>query len=81
MERFLKQFRIMLGDKVLDVLAIQETKLINFNSDSEFFIHGFDLIRRDRIADGGGGVCFYVKASINVSVCNDLNIADLENLC
>ena len=57
----------MLDDKFLDVLAIQETKLINSNSDSEFFIPGFDLIRRDRINDGGGGVCFYVISSINFS--------------
>lgn len=32
-------------------------------------------------SDGGGGVCFFVKSSINFSVRNDWNIADLENLC
>ena len=41
----------------------------------------FNLVRRDRISDGGGGVCFYIKSSINFSVRNDLNIAHLENLC
>ena len=71
----------MLDDKFLDVLAIQETKLNNSHRDSEFYIPGFDLVRRDRISDGGGGVCFYIKSSINFCVRNDLNIADLENLC
>ena len=75
------EVRILLDDKFLDVLAIQETKLNNSHRDSEFYIPGFDLVRRDRISDGGGGVCFYIKSSINFSVRNDLNIADLENLC
>ena len=50
---------ILLDDKFLDVLAIHETKLNNSQRDSEFYIPGFDLVRRDRISDGGGGVCFY----------------------
>ena len=73
--------RILLDDKFLDVLAIQGTKLNSYHKDSEFHISGFDLVRRDRISDGGGGVCFYIKSSINFSVRNDLNIADLENVC
>ena len=74
------EVRILLNDKFLDVLAIQETKLNNSHRDSEFYIPGFDLLRRDRISDGGAGVCFYIKSTINFSVRNDLNIADLENL-
>ena len=61
------------------MLAIQEAKLNNSHRDSEFYIPRFDLVRRDRISDGGGGVCFYIKSSINFSVRNDLNIADVEN--
>ena len=74
------EIRILLNDKFLDVLAIQETKLNNSHRDSEFYIPRFDLVRRDRISDGDGGVCFYIKSSINFSVRNDLNIADLENV-
>ena len=33
------------------------------------------------VRDGGSGVCFFVKSSINFSVRNDINKADLENLC
>ena len=46
------------------MLAIQETKLNNSNRDSEFYIPGFFLVRRERISDGGGVVCFYIKSSI-----------------
>ena len=62
------EVRILLDDKFLDVLAIQETKLNNSQRDFEFYIPGFDLVRRDRITDGSGGVCFYIKSSINFSV-------------
>ena len=75
------EVRILLDDKFFDVLAIQETKLNNSQRDSEFYIPRFDLVRRDRISDGGGGVCLYIKSSITFSVRNGLNIADLENLC
>ena len=75
------EVRILLDDKFLDLLAVQETKLNSSHRGSEFYFPGFDLVRRDRISDSGGGVCFYIKSSINFSVRNDLNIADLENLC
>ena len=75
------EVRILPDDKFLDLLAVQETKLNSSHRGSEFYFPGFDLVRRDRISDSGGGVCFYIKSSINFSVRNDLNIADLENLC
>ena len=58
------EVRILQDNKFLGVLAIQETKLNNSDTDSEFYIPGFDLIRRDRISDGGVVVCFYIKSSI-----------------
>ena len=57
------EVRILLG-----VLAMQETKLNNSHRDSEFYTSRFGLLRRDRISDGGGGVCFYIKSSINPSL-------------
>ena len=46
-------------------------------------VHGYEIVRRDRNADGrlGGGVCFYVRSSINYSTRHDLSIGELENLC
>ena len=54
---------------------------ISQNNDCEFYIPGYEIIRRDRLSDGGGGVCFYVETSINFSLCTDLKIDDLENFC
>ena len=64
----------------LDVLAIQETKLDVSNDYSDSYIYGYELIRRDRLSDGGGGICFYIKSTLNFSVRTDLNIEELENL-
>ena len=72
---------LVLADKYLDVLAIQETKLDVSNNNSDFYICGYELIRRDRLSDSGGGICFYIKSTINFSVRTDLNIDELENLC
>ena len=75
------EIRILLADKCLDVLAIQETKLDVFNNNSDFYICSYKLIRRDRLSNGGGGICFYIKSTINFSVRTDLNVDELENLC
>ena len=75
------EIRILLADKCLDVLAIQETKLDVSNNNSDFYICGYELIRRDRLSDGGGGICFYIKSTISFSVRTDLNVDELENLC
>ena len=75
------EIRILLADKCLDVLAIQETKLDVFHNNSDFYICGYELIWRDRLSDGGGGICFYIKPTINFSVWTDLNVDELENLC
>ena len=69
------QLRILLAHNEIDILSINETI-----SDNEVNICGYDIIRRDRITNGGGGVCFYVKSSKNFTIRNDLNIDTLENL-
>ena len=51
------EIRILLADKCLDVLAIQETKLDVSNNNSDFYICGYELIRRDRLSDAGRGIC------------------------
>ena len=67
------ELRILLAHNEIDILSINETKLNETIAD--------ETIRRDRITNGGGGVCFYVKNSINFTIQNDLNIDTLENLC
>ena len=76
------QLRILLAhNEIYIILSINETKLNETISDNEINISGYDIIRRDRITNGGGGVCFYVKSSINFTIRNDLNMDTLENLC
>ena len=75
------EIRILLVDKCLDVLTIQETKADVSNNNSDFYICGYELIRRDRRSDAGGGICFYFKSTLKFSVRTDLNIEELENLC
>ena len=77
----IEEIRILLADKCLDVLAIQETKLDVPNNNSDFYISGYELIRRDMLSDAGGGICFYIKSTLNFSVRTYLNINELENLC
>ena len=53
------ELRVLLANNDTDVLSINETKLIKNASDDEVHIPGCDIIRRDRIVKGEGGVCFF----------------------
>ena len=75
------ELRILLSDNPIDILAINETKLDSSVKDNQVRVKGYKIKRRDRLSDGGGGVCFYVKAGLKCSVRNDLKIDNLENLC
>lgn len=75
------ELRILLDDNPIDILAINETKLNDNVSDNEVYLSGYEIIRRDRTSNGGGGVCFYIRSGINYKIRSDLNIPDLENLC
>ena len=46
---------------------------------SEIYLPGYEIVRRDRNRNGGG-VCFYIKTAISYSVRTDLNINNLENM-
>ena len=52
--------------------------LLNDNN-SDFYICGYELIRRNRLNDSGGGICFILNQQFSVRT--DLNIAGLENRC
>ena len=72
----------MLADCPLDVLSINETRLDDSIKDHNVYIPGYEIIRCDRATNGrsGGGICFYIRASINYLPRPDLNINQLENL-
>ena len=75
------KLRIFLARNEIDILSMNETKLNETIGDNEVNILGYDIIRRDRTTVGLGGVCFYVRKSINFTVGNDLNMEILENVC
>ena len=55
-------------------------------TNNDIYISGYEIVRRDRTslgADGKpyGGVCFYVRSSVNFLLRPDLSVSDLENLC
>ena len=64
--KYIDESRIILGDQLqyFDVLALNETRLDENISNQDMFIQNYDLIRADR-SRSGGGVCLYVKNSIN----------------
>lgn len=78
---YIDEFRIFLVYNEIDILLINEIKLNEIISDNEVNILGYNVVWWDRIIDGGGGVCFYVKKLVNFIVWNDLNMEIFENLC
>ena len=59
----LDQLKLLLHDKILDILFISETWLNDTFSDSELLIPGYNLLRNDRSSGRGlgGGLCVYIK--------------------
>ena len=63
-----------------DLFALNETRLDSSISDGLVNISGYDIIRKDR-SRRGGGVCVYLRSSINYKTRNDLVPDDLEAVC
>lgn len=58
------EIEIFLSKQPLDVLAINETKLDKRSSDESIKIPGYICVRKDRDRHGGG-VCMYLRESLN----------------
>ena len=71
----------MINNKV-DLLCINETKLDSSINDNEVHIPNFEVIRRNRRANGrhGGGICIYIRSNINYKIRHNLQSETLENL-
>ena len=52
------ELRVLLADKPIDVLSINETRLDDLVADSDVYISRYEIVRRDRSINGrfGGGV-------------------------
>ena len=62
-----------------DILAVNETRLDETIPDSSIQIPGYFVVRNDRNRNGGG-VCAYVRSSINIRRRTDLESSSLELL-
>lgn len=71
---------ILLANNDVDILSINETKLNTNTRDDEVHIPGCEIICRDRVTNGGGGVGFYVKNAINFTIRNDLHLDSLVKM-
>ena len=78
--KHLDEIRLILLDRNLDVLAINETRLDSTISDGLVSIDGYNVLRADRDRNGGG-VCIYIRCQINYTPRPDLVPTDLEAVC
>ena len=70
----------LLSEKQLDIMALNETRLDSTIPDNMVNIDGYDVVRKDRTRNGGG-VCIYLRSSINYKIRNELISNELEAVC
>ena len=75
--KHIDELRALVVGQPLDILAINETKLESADCDGLLNLPGYTLIRRDR-NKFGGGVCVYLRHSINFSRMLDFEDENLE---
>ena len=64
----------------MDILTLNETRLDSSISDNLVSIEGYNILRSDRIRNGGG-VCMYIRCHVNYENRPDLIPNDLEAIC
>ncbi|XP_022808365.1 uncharacterized protein LOC111345348 [Stylophora pistillata] len=64
----------------LDCICIAESWLRSFIHDNVVTLEGFNIIRRDRVESEHGGVCMYIKDTINFTVLVELQEPSFEML-
>ena len=69
--KHIDEIRITLANSPFDILAINESKIDDLIPDSEIYIFGYNIIRKDRNRNGGG-VALYIRDTISLSERNDL---------
>jgi len=76
------ELRVFMSNSKIDILSINETKLDSTIDDSEVYLPGFEITRKDRKTNGrnGGGVCIYVRCNLNYKIRDDLSTENLECL-
>ena len=64
--KHIDEIRITLANSLFDILAINESKLDDLIPDSEIYIFGYNIIRKDRNRNRGG-VALYIRDTISNS--------------
>ena len=77
--RNLEELKLLLAEKGIHILVINETKLDNIGNEI-ISVEGFTLRRNDRNKHGGR-VAMYIKEGIKYIVRGDLPINNLEPIC
>ena len=74
------EIRYSMSNKSIDIIAFNKTRLDLSFTDSMIHLDGYNLIRKDR-SQKGGGVCMYLRSSINYKIRSDLSLSELEAVC
>ena len=78
--KHIDEIRYILINSPLEMLAINESKLDGTISDTEVYIPGYIIIRKDR-SRSGGGVAFYIRENLSYTNRIDLVPDTLEIIC
>ena len=71
------EIRHSMCSKNIDLIAFNETRLDLSISDGLIHLDGYEVVRKDR-SRNGGGVCIYLRSSINYKIRSDLIPPELE---
>ena len=74
------EINFSMSKKFIDLIAFNETRLDANITDNMINLDGYDIIRKDR-SRNGGGVCIYLRSSINYKIRDDLVPSELEAVC
>ena len=78
--KYLDEVKLSLSKQLIDLIAFNETRLDPTKTNDQIKINGYDVIRKDR-SRTGGGVCIYLRSTINYRDRSDLVPLDLEAVC
>ena len=76
----IEEIRYSMSNKIIDLIAFNETRLDSNITNNMIHLNDYDLIRKDR-SRNGGGVCICLRSSINYKIRNDLVPSELEAVC
>ena len=74
------EIRYSMSNKLIDLIAFNETRLDSSITNGMIHLNDYHIIRKDR-SRNGGGVCIYLRSSINYIIRQDLISSELEAVC